>query len=118
MYLRLFIFALMVAAAVCGHILLKLGATDIHKVTNLRQWISWHLIVGIGLFGLAAVLYILSLRWLSLGLGASAIALQYVSLPIASQVVLGEVISPLRWIGIGIVTVGLIWIVVAAGLEA
>jgi multidrug transporter EmrE-like cation transporter len=98
----------MIAGMVAANLLLKSGAVATGwrplaagPVLNLR------VAAGLGTYVLCAGLYIVVLRDLPLSLAQSFLAAQFVAIILASRVVLGEPIDPVRWVGIGLIAAGI-----------
>jgi multidrug transporter EmrE-like cation transporter len=89
-----------VVAVVAGNILLKLGATRDQQATIVDIMLNWRVITGLGLFAIAVVLYISTLRMLPLQVAQSFMVMQYAGVILASYAILGEHISAMRLLGI------------------
>ena len=89
-----------IVAVVAGNILLKLGATRGQQATIVDLMLSWHVVAGLGLFAIAVVIYISSLRVLPLQVAQSFMVMQYAGVILASYAILGEHISAMRLLGI------------------
>jgi undecaprenyl phosphate-alpha-L-ara4N flippase subunit ArnE len=84
----------------------KIGATTPSAQQN---WlIAWQTAVGICLFGCSLLAYILVLRIIPLNLAQSFLAVQFIGVTLASAVILSETISPARWIGIVMISLGIL----------
>jgi len=89
-----------------ANVLLKIGAGK----NNSRLYFdiaTWHTFAGIACFAMAVVIYAWSLKHFPLHIAQSIVAVQYILTMILAANLLGEAISPSRWIGIGLITVGL-----------
>lgn len=95
-----------VVAVVIGNVFLKLGAVRYQQATILDLMLSWRVITGLGLFAVAALLYISTLRLLPLQVAQSFMVMQYAGVILASYAILGEQISAMRWIGILLIGAG------------
>ncbi len=105
-------FAAMVSLTVAANLMLKLGAGAPRGERVLLGVFGWKSAAGLALFGCAGLLYALLLRRVPLNLAQVFSAAQFVGVIMAASLVLGEPISPIRWLGIvcvcfGIVLVGL-----------
>jgi drug/metabolite transporter (DMT)-like permease len=65
-------------------------------------------VLGLALFGVGAMLYILVLSRLALNVAQSMLALQYVGVMLGSALILGEPISPTRLLGAGMIAAGVV----------
>src|SRR5215469_9435876 len=105
-------FAAMIALTVAANLMLKLGA-GVPEAERIRfGLIGWKSAAGLGLFGCGGIVYAILLRRVALNVAVTFTAAQLVGVILAGSLVLGEPISPARWLGIlcissGIVLVGL-----------
>jgi multidrug transporter EmrE-like cation transporter len=102
----------------CSEVLLKKGADAAPTLGNWPGWISGIGALASGWTWLGIVLYILSfvswvyvLRFISLTVAFSLINAVHVLVPIGAWLVLREHIPPLRWLGIGMIMIGILLIV-------
>ena len=105
-------FAGMIAFTVAANLMLKLGAEVAETERFLFGVLGWKSLAGLALFGCSGVVYAFLLRQVPLNVAQSFTAAQFVGVIIAAALVLGEPISPTRWLGIvcicfGICVVGL-----------
>ncbi|MEM7124037.1 MAG: EamA family transporter [Pseudomonadota bacterium] len=101
---------LVVACTVAANLLLKTGvgtASGGIAGTDLSGLINVRVVIGLMAFGLAFVFYALALQRVPLNVAQSFLVAQFVGVIIASAVVLGEPISPLRWAGIALIAGGI-----------
>ena len=102
----------MISFTVAANIVLKLGAAAPESQRIFLGIFGWQSALGLCFFAAAGLIYAIVLRRLPLNIALAFTAAQYVGVAIAANVLLGEEISPVRWmgiacIGIGIFTVGL-----------
>ena len=105
-------FAVMISLTVSANLMLKLGAGVPQGERFLFGLLGWKSLAGLALFGCGGILYAILLRRVPLNLAQVFASTQYVGVVAAAGLVLGEPISPIRWLGIvciclGIVLVGL-----------
>jgi drug/metabolite transporter (DMT)-like permease len=81
---------------------LALNADALKQIAT--TWLVW---LGIGIFGLSAVLWIFALSRASLSFAYPFAALGYVLIVAASIVFLHEHVPPLGWVGVGFIVVGI-----------
>jgi drug/metabolite transporter (DMT)-like permease len=98
---------LTISLTVVANLLMKLGAADQRSVMLLRL-ISWRTGLGLGTFAGAAALYSLVLRILPLNVAQSLAAAQFIAVILASTIVLGEVVSVQRWLGVAMISGGIV----------
>ena len=107
-------FLLVVALTVGGNLMLKIGADASPAERVLFGLLGWKSAAGLALFGCGGVLYAVLLRWVPLNVAQVFAATQFVGVVLAASLVLGEAISPARWLGIAFVSIG----VLVVGLTA
>ena len=105
-------FAAVISCTVAANLMLKLGAGVPAPQRIFFGVLGWQSAAGLALFGCGGILYAVLLRRVPLNLAQVFAAAQFVGVVIAASLVLGEPISPARWLGIacigfGIVLVGL-----------
>jgi drug/metabolite transporter (DMT)-like permease len=103
----IFILAAM-SCTVVGNLLLKTGVAN-RGVSSVWPFSLLNLQTSLGAlsFCFAMIFYMMVLQRTALNLAQSIFALQFVLVIIAANVILGEPIGPQRWIGIGLIAVGL-----------
>jgi drug/metabolite transporter (DMT)-like permease len=110
---------LSVASGVAGQLAIKMGVTRAGAaalqgagpastlVTAFRSPLVW---LGLALYGLGALAWILVLTRMDLSLAYPFLALNFVLIAIVSRVFLGETIPALRWGGIAVICLGILLI--------
>lgn len=106
-----FLLVAMISCTVVANLLMKLGAEEA-PTRVLLGFMSWRTFAGLAAFGCAGLFYAVALRFLPLNVAQSYAAAQFVAVILASRLVLGEPIVIERWIGISLISGGII--VVAA----
>ena len=101
-------FAAMISLTVAANLMLKLGAAAPPAERVFFGVLGWKSAAGLALFGFSGVLYAVLLRSISLNLAQVFAAAQFVGVVLAASLVLGESISPLRWMGITCVSLGIL----------
>jgi drug/metabolite transporter (DMT)-like permease len=99
-------FAGMVSFTVAANLMLKVGASVPQAERILFGMLGWKSAAGLALFGCSGLLYAFLLRSVPLNLAQVFTASQYVGVIIAAFLILGEPISPARWLGIACICVG------------
>jgi drug/metabolite transporter (DMT)-like permease len=107
-------FVAMISFTVAANIMLKIGAEVPPADRIFLGLLGWRSAAGLALFGCGGIVYALLLRRVPLNLAQVFAAMQFVGVALAASVVLGESISPLRWLGIGFICCG----IALAGLTA
>jgi drug/metabolite transporter (DMT)-like permease len=64
--------------------------------------------LGLTFYAMGAVFWLLVLSKLDLSLAYPMLALTYVLIPLAAQFILGEQMPSLRWLGVGLIFVGVV----------
>jgi drug/metabolite transporter (DMT)-like permease len=101
-------FAAMIAFTVAANLMLKLGAGVPEAQRVLFGLFGWESLAGLALFGCSGIVYAFLLRRVPLNVAVSFTAAQFVGVIIAASLVLGEPISPARWLGIACISFGIL----------
>jgi multidrug transporter EmrE-like cation transporter len=109
---------LSISIAVCGQILLKIGINrigigDFNSMDTVRQLFTGVIksplvLTGLFLYFISAAIWIIVLSTVDLSFAYPFIGLTYVLVLILSKLILKEDVSPIRWIGTAIITIGVI----------
>ena len=92
-----------------GQLLFKVGSKSVSF--NILSWITnWHVILGMALYGISAILFITALKFGNLSILYPVIATTYLWVIIFSLLFLGESFSPIKWAGIALIVSGVILI--------
>lgn len=94
-----------IAVSMAGQTLLKSGsrAPDL-----LAQMLDWHTIVGLVLYGGAAMLYIVALRRIPLSVALPSTAISYIAAALVGHFVFGEPIGAAHLAAIGLIAGGVV----------
>jgi multidrug transporter EmrE-like cation transporter len=94
-----------IAVSMGGQVLLKSGsrAPDL-----LAQLLDWHTIIGLGLYGGAAMLYIVALRRIPLSVALPATAISYIAAALVGHFGFGEPLGPMHIAAIGLIAAGVV----------
>jgi undecaprenyl phosphate-alpha-L-ara4N flippase subunit ArnE len=109
------IILLMVAAACAGNLLMKVGADATNELAIVHRLLDWRILIGLSLFGLSVIFYVVLLGALPLNVAQSMMALQYVAVIITSVLLLGEALPLLRLVGAAFILIGVVLIGLSAG---
>ena len=91
-------FAAVIASTVAANLMLKLGA-DVPEAERVFFGVfGWKSVAGLALFGCGGIIYGLLLRRVPLNLAQVFAAAQFIGVVTAASLVLGEPISPARWL--------------------
>lgn len=100
-------FVAMIMFTVMANLLMKTGAVSLTGEASFWvRLLSWRILVGLGFFGCAALIYIVILGWLPLNVAQSFAAAQFIAVILASRVMLSEPIGYVQWAGIVLIAAG------------
>lgn len=113
-----FILLMSVGLATAGQLLLKAGMNRVGEITEVaatsgvvalltKVATTWQVIAGLGVFGLSAVFWLVTLSRVPLSTAYPVVSLSYVLILVFSSVVLGERPSPLIWTGAVLIMFGI-----------
>jgi len=88
-----------------GQLLFKLGSASVS--VNILSWFTnWKVLLGMTLYGISAVLFIVALKHGNLSVLYPLIATSYIWVALFATRFLGEPFSPLKWLGIALIAGG------------
>lgn len=90
-----------------GQVFLKKSALD---VLRRRQWILF----GVGVLAIEVMLYSGALRFLAVSTAFPLTSMSFVMVTVLSHLLLGEKVTPKRWLGVGLILIGTSLIVAQA----
>lgn len=99
--------ALVIIGNSLGNVLLKLGAGSTDSRQLVFGILPWQSIAGVACFGAGIVSYAWALKQFDLHVAQIVVSLQYVAAIFLATWFLGEHISPEKWLGIGLIALGL-----------
>jgi len=99
-----------IAISMVGQTLLKSGS---RAPDFLAQLLNWHSILGLGLYGFAAMLYMVALRRIPLSVALPATAISYIAAALIGHYVFGETLGGLHLAGIGLIAAGVVMLAFA-----
>lgn len=116
----LILILLSIGLAVAGQIYLKIGMTQVGaidseslilwKETLVKVFGMFHVWFGLILYGLSAISWLVVLSRVDLSFAYPFAALGYVAVVLVSPLFLREVVSPLRWMGVLTICLGVIMV--------
>lgn len=125
MFKTLIIMLLAVTAGTIGDLLLAKGMKEMGDISamNLRGILNVafqalttpKLIIGTAMLAIFFFLWLAVLSWEDLSVALPMQALNYVLVAFLSQYFLGEVVTPLRWVGTILVCIGVMLITKSSG---
>jgi drug/metabolite transporter (DMT)-like permease len=104
----LFAFLLMIINSVAANVLLKLGAREPEASRIFFGFLGWKGVFGLGCFAVSGLTYSWVLRWMPLNVAQSLMTVQYIAVILACALLLGEVMTPFRLMGIALITAGIV----------
>ena len=97
-----------------GQIFFKLGSNKITE--NLSSWLTnWQIILGMGIYGLSAILFIIALKYGKLSVLYPVIATTYIWVTMISYYIFKEQINYSNWIGVFLIICGVFMIALRGG---
>ncbi len=108
-----------VLLGVVGQLLLKMGMNQVGTLEfsgglagiislGVRVFSNLKVLGGFAAYGLSSLFWIVVLSKIDLSLAYPMLALNYVLVPLTACLFLGEQVPALRWMGIGVVIVGVV----------
>ena len=108
-----------VLLGVVGQLLLKMGITQVGTLAfgsdlagliqlGLRVFGNLKVLGGFAVYGLSSLFWIVVLSKVDLSLAYPMLALNYVLVPLTAWLFLGEQVPTLRWLGSGVVIIGVV----------
>ena len=94
-----------ITVSMVGQTLLKSGS---RVATLIGQLLDWHTIIGLGLYGGAALLYIVALRRIPLSVALPATAVSYVAAALVGHFVFAEPLGAMHLAAIGLIGCGVV----------
>jgi len=95
--------------AMAGQTLLKAGS---QADTFMHQLFDWRTILGLFIYGLSSMFYIIALRKIPMSVAMPCTALSYVAGAMIGHFVFGEAVGPMRMAAIGLISCGVVLLVV------
>lgn len=107
--------ALMISMTSAGNLLMKLGSATPPEQRFLFGLLGFKTMLGIAIFAGSVLLYARILEDLPLNVAQSFAALQFVAVLLAANFVLGEPITALRAVGMGLIVAGIVMVGTTSG---
>ncbi len=99
-----------IVVSMLGQTLLKSGS---RAPDFLQQLFDWHTMLGLVLYGGAAMLYMVALRRIPLSVALPATAISYIAAAVIGHYMFGEVLGGLHLAGIGLIIAGVLMLAFA-----
>ena len=100
-----------IATSMLGQALLKAGAG---AAGLAAQFLDWRTLVGLALYGGAALLYIVALRRIPMSVALPFTAVSYVAAALIGHFVFGEALGPLRLGALAVISAGVVLLAASA----
>jgi len=108
-----------VLLGVLGQLLLKMGMIQVGALefegglaglirVGIRVFSNLKVLGGFASYGISSLFWIIVLSKIDLSLAYPMLALNYVLVPLTAWLFLSEQVPPTRWLGIGVVIIGVI----------
>jgi len=115
----LFLVVVAVLLGVLGQLLLKMGMTQVGPLESgkglgglirvgIRVFSNLKVLGGFAAYGISSLFWIAVLSKINLSLAYPMLALNYVLVPLTAWLFLGEQVPTLRWLGMGVIIVGVV----------
>lgn len=101
-------FLAVIGCTVAANLMLKLGAAAPPSERIIVGVLGWRSAAGLALFGCAGLLYAVLLRRVPLNVAQVFAAAQFIGIVVAANLVLDEPISPTRWLGVLLISLGIV----------
>jgi multidrug transporter EmrE-like cation transporter len=98
------VLAAAICTSLCGQVLLKAGTLG--EGSFLVQLFRWQTIIGLGLYGGAAMLYIVALRKIPMSVALPCTAASYVIIALIGHFAFGEALGAQKIAAIGLIAAG------------
>jgi small multidrug resistance pump len=106
---------LAISMSLVGQTLLKAGATSRQaSAALLSQFLDPRTVAGLGLYVVAALLYIVALRRIALSVALPCTAASYIGAVFVGRAVFGEAVTPLHLAAVAVIGCGLVMLAFAA----
>lgn len=107
---ELWLILVSVAIGAVGQVALKYGALQLAEQpgTTLLDKLKWPIIVGLGLYGLSTILWILALKKVQLSYAYPMVSLGYIFVLAASYFLFHEPVGLLRISGVALILAGIV----------
>ena len=108
------LFCAVLAAA--GQTFFKLGASQVS--TSYTDWIfNWKVLLGLGIYGTSALLFIVALKYGRLSILYPVIATSHIWVTLISYYFFGESVTYVNWIGVFMIICGVTLITIKGGAQ-
>ena len=104
------VLAAAITTSMAGQTLLKAGAG---AADFIAQLLDWRTIVGLGLYGAAAILYIIALRRIPMSVALPCTAISYVAIALIGHFAFGETLSLQYTAGLALICTGVVLLALA-----
>lgn len=92
-------------------LLLKKGSSKFN-LNPLKQIRNWQVIVGLSLYVISSITYIIALKHGELSVIYPLVAAQYIWVPLLSVKYLNENMNKIKWSGIGLIVFGIVMVTI------
>jgi len=102
---------------VAGQFLMKQGMSQVGVIGGslsvmvgslTKAFLNPYVIGGVGAYGFSSIFWLILLSRVELSYAYPALSLGYVLVTLVSAFLLAEIVSPLRWVSVGVICLGVI----------
>ncbi len=90
----------------------RTGVLELHHMASIAGisalLLQWPMVLGLLCYGVSLLIWLMALSRVEVSLAYPMLALGYVCNAFAAQWLLNEMVSPMRWLGIAIIVLGVI----------
>ena len=101
------IFIPIILAAI-GQLILKIGMNKLGEVNLIKTFLNPTVILGLFFYGASLILWLMVLSKEKLSFVYPLVAFSYVVTVFMSKIILKEPVPNLRWVGLGVIIIGIL----------
>ena len=114
---QIFLLLITVGLNVAGQFLMKQGMGQVGVIGGslgsmanslTKAFLNPYVLGGVGAYGFSSIFWLILLSRVQLSYAYPALSLGYVAVTIVSALLLNETVSPLRWLSVAVICVGVI----------
>lgn len=95
-----------IACGVGGQVLLKTGSA--RTADLIGQFLDPFTLLGLGAYGLAAILYIIAIKKIPISLAFPSVSFSYAAVALIAHYAWGEALGPAQLAGIALIALGIV----------
>ena len=94
--------------AALGQLILKIGMNKVGQFNLIKTFTHPTILLGLSFYGVSLILWLLVLSKEKLSFVYPLVAFSYVVTVFLSKVILKETVPSLRWLGLGVIIIGIL----------